>query len=144
MFSRLISQLAIASAAVALASCVPDARDGPDGDITVGLTETGDSGQSGTAALIAEGDQTLVVIGVDGDRVAEAQEAQDAHIHEGTCGELSPEPAFELQSTSGGRSATTVDRSLDTLTSGTYAIAVHPSDEVSATHVSCGNVKPAR
>ena len=133
-------QLAIALATLALVSCSP--ADAPAGDIEVELGETGDSGQTGTAALNAKGDQTLVVIETvetDGDPVSEVQAA---HIHEGTCDELSPESAFGLQSTSGGRSATTVDVSLDTLTSGTYAIAVHKSGEVLATHTSCGNIKP--
>lgn len=130
-------QLAIALAAVALVGCSP--VDAPAGDIEVELGETGDSGQSGTVALNAKGEQTLIVIETDGDPVSEGQAA---HIHEGTCDELSPESAFGLKSTSGGRSATTVDVSLDTLTSGTYAIALHKSDEHLATYTSCGDIKP--
>lgn len=103
------------------------------------LSETADSGQSGTAALTAKGEQTLVVIGVDGDPFSESQ---PAHIHEGPCDDLIPEPAFELQDVSDGRSVTSVNDSLDSLTNGTYAIDVHESSEVLEPHTWCGNIKP--
>lgn len=63
-------QLAIALAAIALTGCGTD-RDGPAGDITVDLEEIGDSGQSGSAALSAEGEKILVVIETDGESVSE-------------------------------------------------------------------------
>lgn len=137
MCSRLIAQLAVALAAVALTGCGPDSRDGPAGDLTVGLAGQGGAGQSATAALVAQGDQTLVVIEVDGNRVTEVQEA---HIHEGTCDELRAEQAVALQSTSSARSATTVDVPLDALTSGTYATVVHDVGDGAATQTSCGRV----
>ncbi len=131
------SSLAIALAAFALTAC--GSGDGPAGDVTLVLSETAGSGGSGTAALIAEGEQTLVVIKIDGEQV---QESQPAHIHKGTCDELTPESAFGLQNVSDGRSATTVDVSLDALTSGTYAIDLHMSAGARATPTSCGNIEP--
>jgi hypothetical protein len=131
---------AIALAALSLSGCVNGrGRDGPAGNVTIELSETAGSGQSGTAALIAEGQQALVVIKIDGNPVSESQ---PVHIHKGTCDELSADPAFGLQNVSNGRSHSTVDVSLETLTSGTYAIDLHPSDEEPATHTSCGNIKP--
>lgn len=131
------SLLAIALAAFALTGC--GSVDGPAGDVTLVLSETAGSGQSGTAALIAEGEQTLVVIKVDGEPVSASE---PAHIHKGTCDKLTPESAFELQNVSDGRSATTVDVSLDALTSGTYAIDLHRSDGAPAMPTSCGNIEP--
>ncbi len=131
------ASLAIALAAFALTGC--GSKDGPSGDVTLVLSETAGSGASGTAALIADGEQTLVVIEIDGEPLSESE---PAHIHEGTCDELTPESAFGLQNVSDGRSATTVDVSLDALTSGTYAIDLHSSDRASATPTSCGNIEP--
>ena len=141
-------QLAIVLTAVAVTGCgrdsdrLPDGPggDGPAGDITVELGETAGSGQSGTAALIADGRKTLVVIESNGDRLSEVQAA---HIHEGTCDELSPESAFRLQVTTNGRSETTVDVPLDTLTGEPFAIALHKSEDDSASHTLCGNITPA-
>lgn len=108
-------------------------------DVTLVLSETAGSGASGTAALIAEGEQTLVVIEIDGEPVLEPE---PVHIHEGTCDEPAPESAFGLQNVSNGRSITTVDVSLDALTSGTYAIDLHRSDEAPATPTACENIEP--
>lgn len=132
-------QLLVALAAVALTGCGPDSRDGPAGEIAVALREIGDSGRSGTAALSADGNQTLVVIEAAGDPVSEVQAA---HIHEGTCDGLSAESVFDLKGSSSGRWAATVDVRLDTLTSGTYAIAIHKSGENLAAPTTCGDIKP--
>ncbi len=130
--------LPVALAAFALTGCGRDDA-GPAGDVEFVLSETAGSGQSATAALIAEGEQILVVIEIDAEPVSESQ---PAHIHEGICDALTPEPAFELENVSDGRSTTIVDVSLDTLTSGTYAIDLHVSDDDLATHTSCGNIEP--
>lgn len=137
-FSPLAPQLAITLAAFALTGCNNDVGR-PAGDVELELSETASSGQSGTAALIAKGKQTLVIIGVDGDSVSESQ---PAHIHEGTCDRLSPEPAFKLQNVADDRSATTIDVPLDSLTSGTHAIDLHVSGEDLDTQTTCGNVEP--
>ncbi|MDQ3618870.1 MAG: hypothetical protein M3391_01925 [Actinomycetota bacterium] len=133
-------QLAIALATVGLMGCGP--ADAPAGDIEIELDETGDSGKSGTAALNPKGEQTLIVIQTVTTEGEPVSELRTAHIHEGTCDELPPEPAFELQGDSDGRSVTTVNAALDTLTSGTYAIALHESDVDLALHSSCGNIEP--
>lgn len=137
-FSPLTALLAITLAAFALTGCNNDVGR-PAGDVELELSETASSNQSGTAALITKGKQTLVILKVDGDSVSESQ---PAHIHEGTCNQLSPEPAFKLQNVADDRSATTVDVPLDSLTSGTYAIDLHASDEDVETHTTCGNIEP--
>jgi Cu/Zn superoxide dismutase len=130
---------ALALAMFAFAGCGDDDDDAAAGDeVTVELSEEAGSGQTGTATLTGEGEQTTVSIEIDGDPVSESQ---PAHIHEGNCGDdLNPEPAFGLPNVTDGTSESTVDVSLDTLTSSDYAINLHMSDEDLTTYTSCGNI----
>jgi hypothetical protein len=136
-FVRIAGLLAIAIAALALVACGGDDDEAGSDEVTVELAEFGGSGQSGTATLTTEGDQTRVVVSVD----SPVSESQPAHIHEGTCDNLTPEPAYGLPNVTAGTSETTVDVSLDTLTGGEYAINLHMSDEDLATYTSCGNIE---
>jgi hypothetical protein len=130
--------VALALATFAVAGCGGDDDDEAGGDeVTVELAEEAGSGQTGTATLTAEGEQTRVTITID-DPVSESQ---PAHIHEGSCGDdLNPEPAFGLPNVTDGSSEATVDASLETLTSSDYAINLHMSDDDLATYTSCGNI----
>lgn len=96
------------------------------------------SGESGTATLTAMGEQTKVEIDL---RNAPSGTAQPAHIHEGTCDNLTPKPKWPLSSVKDGKSSTTVPVSLDKLRSGQYAINVHKSADELQTYVACGNIK---
>lgn len=128
--------LALALATTALAACGGD-DDGGGGDaISVSLSPVGDASQFGTATLTPEGDQTRVVLDVD----SPVSNSQPAHIHEGTCADLDPEPAFGLPNVVDGRSESTVDVSLETLTASDYAINLHMSDDDLTTYTSCGNI----
>lgn len=129
---------AVALGAFALAGCGGDDDEAGADEVTVQLNEFESSGQTGTATLTAEGEQTRVSIQVDDDPVSASQ---PAHIHEGTCDELNPAPAFGLPNVVDGTSETTVDASLDTLTGGAYAINLHMSDDDLETYTSCGNIE---
>jgi hypothetical protein len=133
-----IAVLTLAVSIAALAACGGD-DDGGGDPISVSLSPTGDASQFGTATLTPEGDQTRVVIRID----SPVSDSQPAHIHEGTCDNLTAEPAYGLPNVTGGRSESTVDVSLDDLTSGTYAINLHMSNEDLATYTSCGNIEAA-
>ena len=136
-FVRIATLLAIAIATLALVACGSDDDDAAAGDdVTVELAEFDGSGQSGTATLTADGEQTSVVISID----SPIADSQPAHIHEGTCDDLTPEPLYGLPNVTDGSSESTVDVSLDTLTSGEYAINLHMSDEDLATYTSCGDI----
>ncbi len=111
-FVRIASLLAIALATVALVACGGDDDDAAGDEVTVELAEFEGSGQTGTATLTADGEQTRVVIAVD----SPISDSQPAHIHEGTCDNLTPEPAYGLPNVATGSSDSTVDVSLDTLT----------------------------
>ena len=106
--------------------------------MTVELSEEAGSGQTGTATLTADGEQTMVSIEIDGDPVSDSQ---PAHIHEGSCGDdLNPEPAFGLPNVTDGSSTATVDVSLEALQASDYAINLHMSNEDLTTYTSCGNI----
>ena len=129
--------LALALATTALAACGGD-DDGGGGDaISVNLAPVGDASQFGTATLTPEGDQTRVVVDVD----SPVSTSQPAHIHEGTCDNLTAEPAFGLPNVVDGRSEATVEVSLDDLTSSDYAINLHMSDDDLQTYTSCGDIE---
>ena len=49
------------------------------------------------------------------------------HVHEGTCAQLTPQPAFGLTTLTDGKSETTIDISLSALQAGRYAINGHKS-----------------
>lgn len=85
--------------------------------------------------------------------VAAAQDAVPAHpshIHEGTCDDLNPQPAYPLNDvTSVSPDApagavevghSTIDVTLDELLASPYALNVHESGENVATYIACGNV----
>ena len=135
-FVRIASLLVVALATVALAACGGDDDEAGGDDVTVELAEFDGSGQTGTATLTADGEQTRVVIAVD----SPLSDSQPAHIHEGTCDDLTPEPAYGLPNVTAGSSDSTVDVSLDTLTDGDYAINLHMSDDDLATYTSCGEI----
>lgn len=106
--------------------------------VTIQLREQNGSGQSGTAVLTAEGNQTRVVVTLSN---PPAGVAQPSHIHEGTCANLNPKPKYPLQSVMNGRSETVVDVPLSQLLAGQFAINVHKSQQEISTYVACGEIR---
>ena len=98
------------------------------------------SGESGTARLTPEGDQTKVEISLKG---ASKAGSQPAHIHDGSCKKLDPKPKYGLSNVENGKSTTTVPVKLDELTGGKLAINVHKSAQDLKTYVACGEIKAA-
>jgi plastocyanin len=104
--------------------------------VTVKLDTLNDSGISGTATLTANGDQTRVVLKLNG-----ATGGHPAHIHQGTCNELDPNPLYPLQEVDAdGNSDTTIDVKLADLQSAPFAINVHKSADEIGVYVACGNI----
>jgi hypothetical protein len=107
------------------------------GKVMVDLAEENGSGESGTAALTAMGDQTRVVLELRNPTT----DSQPAHIHEGTCGPgLNATPLHGLLNVKQGRSETIVNVPLSELTAGGLAINVHQSDANIDSYVACGNL----
>jgi hypothetical protein len=106
-----------------------------DGMVT--LTEQNGSGQNGMATLTDMGNgQTMVMLEISNGTTT----PQPAHIHEGTCDNLNPKPAYPLSSVVNGRSETVVDVDIDDLLAEDYAINVHKSPTEASIYVSCGNI----
>ncbi|MEA2524583.1 MAG: hypothetical protein QOF73_1810 [Thermomicrobiales bacterium] len=130
----LLVLLAVASfARVAPASAQEDS-------ITIDLEELNDSGVSGTATLTDNGDGTTTVsIQVDG-----ATGDHPAHIHEGTCDDLNPNPEYPLNNVDAdGVSETDVEVALDDLLAEPHAVNLHLSADNVATYIACGNIEGA-
>jgi hypothetical protein len=105
--------------------------------VTVQLSAQNNSGESGTATLMAMGNQTKVIVKLTG---APMDIAQPAHIHKGTCANLDPNPTYPLTDIKGGASETVVDASLASLMTGNFSINVHKSMQEISTYVACGTI----
>ena len=104
-------------------------------EVYVTLDELNDSGMSGEAELTETEDGTQVSLMVEG-----ATGGHPVHIHFGTCdnlGEIAA-PLTDIDAT--GMSETTVDLTLDELTSGEYAINAHESAANITNYVACGDI----
>ena len=106
--------------------------------VTVMMDAQNGSGESGTATLKAMGKQTSVTISLKNEP---AGGDQPAHIHGGSCATLDPKPKYPLSDVKGGKSVTTVDATLTSLTKGNMAINVHESAKNLQKYVSCGDIK---
>lgn len=140
MKAKVFSIIAVAgtAAAVAFAPASNGAEKNGDKPITVRLGAQNKSGETGSAKLTPQGDQTKVEISLKG---TPKGVAQPAHIHEGSCAKLDPKPKYGLESITDGKSTTVVPVSIDSLLAGKMAINVHKSGEDLKTYVACGDIK---
>ncbi len=106
--------------------------------LTLDLQEQNDSGITGEVEFspTSEGD-VEVEIELDGSQGG----PHPVHIHEGTCADLNPAPAFPLTDVVDGRSETTVDVDISELTASEYAVNVHESAENADVYVACADVR---
>lgn len=104
--------------------------------VTVQLEAQNSSGETGTATLTPEGNNTRVVI-----KMTPSKEAQPAHIHQGTCDKLNPKPLYPLANVQNGSSSTLVHAPLSKITAEATAINVHKSRQEAKVYVACGDIK---
>lgn len=130
--------LCLAALALAVAGCGGDDEEeaAGDGAVSVDIAEQNGSGESGTATLTADGEQTVVVIELTG---GPADTPQPAHIHSGACPEVG-DVVYPLTNVEGGASETTVAAPLADLQATAYAINVHESEEAIQNYVACGDL----
>ena len=132
---RLAAALVLIVALTSLVSVAPAAAQG-DETLVIDMNELNDSGVSGTATLEPDGDVTVVSLDLEG-----ATGDHPAHVHEGTCDDLDPNPAYPLTDVNDeGVSETSIDVPLATLLESPHAVNVHRSTEDIGTYVSCGNI----
>jgi hypothetical protein len=123
---------------LALLALLPAAAADP---VTIQINAQNSSGESGTATLTDLGNnQTKVVLNLTG---APAGVAQPAHIHNGTCATLDPNPRYPLTNVQNGQSETTINVSLAEIMNGNMAINVHKSATEASVYVSCGSIPAA-
>lgn len=106
------------------------------GGTTVSLETQEDSGITGEATIEDDGGKSSVELTLEG---AGDGKAYAAHVHEGTCDDLNPTPAFPLEDATGGGSSSTVDVEASALQEKDYAINVHDADDPTK-YVACGNI----
>lgn len=113
--------------------------------ITVHLSPQNDSGEAGTARLIASGPATRISISVQGEPRGAVQ---PANIHAGRCDSVE-RIHYGLTDVRAGASTSIVHASLKTLTSGAYAIVLQDSPASLRAakeykYVSCGEIAHPR
>ena len=127
---------AVDTATEQVGSVADDARDAIAGsDVSLDLQEQNGSGVTGTVTLTGDGDQTRVTVDLEG-----APGAHPAHIHEGTCADLTPAPKFALTDATNDETETMVPASLETIQSAPHAINVHESAAKIENYVACVDI----
>ena len=124
----------VAIALTALTACGPAAAPVAK---TVSLTTLNASGVTGTVTFTALGDKTTVEIAVD----PGANPDMPAHIHPGTCDNLTPQPKFPLENVVDGRSRTDVPATIDELFAGGLAVNIHRSNDDLKTYTACVDLR---
>ncbi len=106
--------------------------------IKFNLEAENNSGETGTATLTDLGNgKTMVLVEINGEPDGAAQ---PMHIHQGQCGPTLGKVVFPLTDLQNGKSTTTVDAALETLTTGGFAINGHKSAQEISVYVFCGNI----
>ena len=123
------------AAALLSVGLVPDTASAQQA-VTIQLAAQNNSGITGTATLTPQGNQTRVVLALTGAGAG----PEPAHIHAGTCTNLTPAPAFPLTPVANGASETMVNAPLSQVQGAAHAINVHKSPQEAAVYVSCGNI----
>jgi hypothetical protein len=97
------------------------------------LRTLNDSGVTGTVSFGDLGGRTGVEIAVD----PGGNPDMPAHIHPGTCDNLTPQPKYPLLNVRNGVSKTVVPASIDELFAGNLAVNVHKSNDDLKTYTAC-------
>jgi Cu/Zn superoxide dismutase len=132
----MLSNKIVLTGAIALALITPLIASAKSASKTYPLAPQNGSGEKGTVTLTADGDKTIVAVSISGAPAS----AQPAHIHPGSCANLNPAPKYPLTSLMNGKSTTTVDATLASLTAGGFAVNVHKSPDDLKDYVACGDL----
>jgi hypothetical protein len=105
--------------------------------LEIDFEELNDSGLSGTATLYEAGDQTIVELELDG-----TGDEHPVHIHEGTCDDIQPESAYDLENVGReGTSVSLIDVSLSELLEGDYVIDLHLAPNQLGLLIACAGIE---
>lgn len=100
---------------------------------TINLATLNDSGVTGTVAFRSVDGKAEVTVTVD----PAGNLDMPAHIHPGTCENLTPQPKFPLENVRNGTSLTVVPASVDELFAGGLAVNIHKSNDDLKTYTAC-------
>ena len=103
----------------------------------IALKTLNDSGVTGTVAFSDVGGRTRVDVTVD----PADNPDMPAHIHPGTCDNLTPQPKFPLENVRNGTSTTVVPASIDELFAGDLAVNIHKSNDDLKTYTACVDIR---
>jgi LPXTG-motif cell wall-anchored protein len=108
-----------------------------DNPVTINLDTLNGSGVSGTAVLTPQGNQTQIVVTVNGEP---SDGSEPMHVHTGQCGPTLGGVKYPLKNVEGGTSTTVINTPLASIQTGGFAINVHQSAANIGTYVACGNI----
>jgi hypothetical protein len=104
---------------------------------TITLRTLNDSGVTGTVSFNDISGKTGVEVTVD----PGGNPDMPAHIHPGSCDNLTPQPKFPLENVRNGVSKTVVPATMDELFAGGLAVNIHKSNDDLKTYTACVDIK---
>ena len=104
---------------------------------TITLRTLNDSGVTGTVSFTDLRGKT----GVDVEVIPAGNLDMPAHIHPGTCDNLTPQPKFPLENVKNGSSKTVVPVPIDELFAGNLAVNIHKSNDDLKTYTACVDIR---
>jgi hypothetical protein len=104
---------------------------------TITLQTLNASGVTGSVAFTEVGGRTRVDITVD----PADNPDMPAHIHPGTCDDLTPQPKFPLENVRNGSSTTEVPAAIGELFAGNLAVNIHKSNDDLRTYTACVDIR---
>lgn len=104
---------------------------------TITLRTLNGSGVTGTVSFSDLGGKT----GVDVEVSPAGNLDMPAHIHPGTCDNLTPQPKFPLENVKNGVSKTVVPVPIDELFAGNLAVNIHHSNDDLKTYTACVDIR---
>jgi hypothetical protein len=125
--------VAAAAAAVALASCQA-ATTAPR---NLNFVTLNDSGVTGSVEFRDVGGRTEVEVRVE----PAGNLDMPAHIHPGTCDDLTPQPKYPLENVRNGVSSTVVPAGIAELFAGQLALNIHRSNDDLRTYTACVDIR---
>lgn len=123
----------VATVAIVLTACQAAASP----PRTISLRTLNASGVTGSVTFTDMGAKTGVVLTVD----PAGNLDMPAHIHPGTCDNLTPQPKYPLENILNGASSTVVPASMAELFAGNLAVNIHHSNDDLKTYTACVEIQ---
>jgi hypothetical protein len=104
---------------------------------TIDLATLNQSGVTGSVTFKPAGSRSEVSIAVE----PAGHLDMPAHIHPGTCDDLTPQPKFPLENVRNGASVTVVPATVDELFAGGLAVNIHKSNDDLKSYTACVDIQ---